>query len=78
MDIRGMGGNQALRDCAAILPEILNLKRKTEVSPLQEADYHQAVLKYESEMIPRTFKWVQLSDSTQRNVCVYDQQLPYR
>lgn len=67
-DFRGMGGNQALRDCANILPAIITLAQKAKRSGLQEKDFHGAIAEYEGCMIPRAFKWVQSSDMAQRSV----------
>ncbi|KAI8651119.1 FAD-binding-3 domain-containing protein [Fusarium keratoplasticum] len=62
---RGMGGNQALRDTATILPLLVGLSRDSESgnAPTTEKVTRQLRL-YETEMIPRAFGWVKKSGGT--------------
>lgn len=59
---RGQGGNQSMKDAAVLLPLIVQLadlaKLNKHATSLQIAG---ACEKYENEMIPRTFAWVQKS-----------------
>ena len=59
---RGMGGNQAMHDCADILPHLLELNdiAATGRSPTGE-EISSACAKYESAMIERAFTWVSKS-----------------
>ncbi|KAJ5638155.1 hypothetical protein N7490_008034 [Penicillium lividum] len=59
---RGMGGNQAMHDCADILPYLLELSgiSATGRSPTGE-EISSACAKYESVMIERAFTWVSKS-----------------
>ncbi|KAJ5809210.1 uncharacterized protein N7503_001428 [Penicillium pulvis] len=59
---RGMGGNQAMHDCADILPNLLELNgiAATGRSPTGE-EISSACAKYESAMIERAFTWVSKS-----------------
>ncbi|KAJ6035908.1 hypothetical protein N7540_000187 [Penicillium herquei] len=56
---RGMGGNQAMHDCADILPQLLELNdiALTGSSP-KTAEISAACDKYEAAMIERAFNWV--------------------
>lgn len=60
-----MGGNQALRDTATILPLLVGLSRDSESgnAPTTEKVTRQLRL-YETEMIPRAFGWVKKSGGT--------------
>ncbi|KAL2275011.1 hypothetical protein FJTKL_02557 [Diaporthe vaccinii] len=59
---RGMGGNQALRDCVDLLPPLLQLNEaaKSGNSP-STVEVKKALYVYESKMIDRAFAWVQKS-----------------
>ncbi|KAK2060350.1 FAD/NAD(P)-binding domain-containing protein [Colletotrichum caudatum] len=64
---RGMGGNQALRDCADLLPQLLRLSEAASTPgkpPPSSADVERALAAYESKMIDRAFAWVQKSGGT--------------
>ncbi|KAK2023342.1 FAD/NAD(P)-binding domain-containing protein [Colletotrichum zoysiae] len=63
---RGMGGNQALRDCADLLPQLLRLSEAAGTSGKSpsSADVERALAAYESKMIDRAFAWVQKSGGT--------------
>ena len=63
-----MGANQAMRDAADALPLILQLAQTSREGHLTDHDYALAVAQYESEMIPRAFKWVRSSGGTNENV----------
>ncbi|KAK3112403.1 hypothetical protein LTR53_011350 [Teratosphaeriaceae sp. CCFEE 6253] len=59
---RGMGGNQAMRDTATILPILVRLDRQyRESRQLSRGVVKQACAEYEDEMIPRAFSWVRKS-----------------
>jgi hypothetical protein len=60
-----MGGNQAMRDCADILPEILELNRlsKRGTSPTNE-EIFAGCTHYEDKMFDRAFGWVKKSGGT--------------
>lgn len=57
-----MGGNQALRDCVDLLPQLLQLNEaaKSRNSP-STVEVKKALAVYESKMIDRAFAWVQKS-----------------
>lgn len=57
--ISGMGGNQAMQDCAEALPALLKLASAF-ASPV-EADFIAALQGYENGMIDRAFDWVEQS-----------------
>jgi 2-polyprenyl-6-methoxyphenol hydroxylase-like FAD-dependent oxidoreductase len=63
---RGQGGNQALADCADMLPQLLHLNSLASVSPAHptHGEIEIACEKYEKAMIPRAFAWVQKSGGT--------------
>ncbi|KAJ4172079.1 hypothetical protein NW754_007677 [Fusarium falciforme] len=62
---RGMGGNQAMQDCADILPELLVLSKTAESDILiSSQDVESAVKRYEGKMIDRAFIWVKKSGGT--------------
>ncbi|KAL2673830.1 hypothetical protein Neosp_012274 [[Neocosmospora] mangrovei] len=62
---RGMGGNQAMQDCADILPELLQLSKTAEFgTPVSLQDIESAVKHYEDKMIDRAFTWVKKSGGT--------------
>ncbi|KAJ4186452.1 hypothetical protein NW755_007747 [Fusarium falciforme] len=62
---RGMGGNQAMQDCADILPELLVLSKTAESNILiSSQDVESAVKRYEGKMIDRAFTWVKKSGGT--------------
>lgn len=69
-----MGGNQALRDTATILPLLVGLSQDSESGnvPTTEKVTRQLQL-YETEMIPRAFGWVKKSGGT--SVVVSDPRL---
>ncbi|KAF6832917.1 FAD dependent oxidoreductase/monooxygenase [Colletotrichum plurivorum] len=59
---RGMGGNQAMRDCADALPEILNLNAAAKAGrELSNQNVGQALAAYEGKMLARSFEWVRKS-----------------
>jgi hypothetical protein len=63
---RGQGGNQALADCADLLPQLLHLNSLANIS-LAHPTYEDVALaceKYETAMIPRAFSWVRKSGGT--------------
>ncbi|KAK1461551.1 hypothetical protein CMEL01_14505 [Colletotrichum melonis] len=62
---RGMGGNQALHDCADALSHILALKEKADsgVQPSTQ-DISVACSQYERRVIDRAFTWVRKSGGT--------------
>ncbi|KAH6684924.1 hypothetical protein F5X68DRAFT_223060 [Plectosphaerella plurivora] len=62
---RGMGGNQAMLDCADLLPELLKLNTIAKSGAvIQLQDVTLAVTRYENKMIPRAFGWVKKSGGT--------------
>jgi hypothetical protein len=57
-----MGGNQAMHDCADILPFLLELNRMAATGRLPTGEeISSACGKYESAMIERSFAWVSKS-----------------
>lgn len=60
-----MGANQAMRDCAEMLPELVSLDRiaKSGSSP-STAQISAACKRYEDSMIDRAFTWVKKSGGT--------------
>ncbi|KAE8354549.1 hypothetical protein BDV28DRAFT_147006 [Aspergillus coremiiformis] len=59
---RGQGGNQALHDCADILPELIHLNQLVQDGKtLSSEDLAQACSRYETKMFPRAFDWVKKS-----------------
>ncbi|KAJ7880369.1 hypothetical protein B0H14DRAFT_1574287 [Mycena olivaceomarginata] len=59
---RGMGGNQAMRDAADMLPILVELAEKYKSSaPPGEPEIKDACRRYEQAMIPRAFEWVSKS-----------------
>lgn len=61
----GMGGNQALQDCADALPEILKLSEMAMAgNPPSTEQVSQVLGIYEEKMMERTFNWVQKSGGT--------------
>ncbi|KAJ5324945.1 hypothetical protein N7476_003545 [Penicillium atrosanguineum] len=62
---RGMGGNQAMHDCADILPYLLELNSTAASGrPPTGEEISSACAKYESTMIERAFTWVSKSGGT--------------
>ncbi|KAF5701363.1 fungal specific transcription factor factor [Fusarium mundagurra] len=62
---RGMGGNQAMRDIADALPELLELNRAAEAGPLLSTkEIETRCNSYEKQMIDRSFDWVAKSGGT--------------
>jgi 2-polyprenyl-6-methoxyphenol hydroxylase-like FAD-dependent oxidoreductase len=63
---RGQGGNQALADCADMLPQLLHLNSLASISPARptQEDVEVACEKYEKKMIRRAFSWVKKSGGT--------------
>lgn len=60
-----MGGNQAMQDCADILPELIKLSQMAKSSAIPSTqDVSLAVKQYENKMIDRAFSWVQKSGGT--------------
>ncbi|ENH72281.1 hypothetical protein FOC1_g10004519 [Fusarium oxysporum f. sp. cubense race 1] len=67
--IRGMGGNQAMRDIADMLPQLLELKRAAEAGPpLSTREIETRCNAYEKNMIDRSFAWVAKSGGTSQPV----------
>ncbi|CVL08432.1 uncharacterized protein FMAN_05174 [Fusarium mangiferae] len=65
LNTRGMGGNQAMRDVADMLPELLALKRAAEAGPpLSTKELEARCSAYEKKMIDRSFAWVAKSGGT--------------
>ncbi|OAL43318.1 FAD/NAD(P)-binding domain-containing protein [Pyrenochaeta sp. DS3sAY3a] len=60
---RGQGGNQALADCADMLPQLLHLNSLASIGPAHPTleEIKTACKKYEDAMIPRAFAWVKKS-----------------
>ncbi|KAF7590072.1 hypothetical protein BBP40_003274 [Aspergillus hancockii] len=59
---RGQGGNQALRDCAEILPELVKLNQQSLSGKMPSSEeICDACNRYESTMFPRAFGWVKKS-----------------
>lgn len=59
---RGMGGNQAMLDCADMLPEILKLNAEAESGkPPSLDEIRVSCNAYEARMLDRAFDWVQKS-----------------
>jgi hypothetical protein len=63
---RGQGGNQAMADCAEMLPQLLRLNTLANNGPAQPTpeDFIKACDSYEATMIPRAFEWVKKSGGT--------------
>jgi len=67
--IRGMGGNQAMRDTASLLPQLVKLNAQVKSGKLPSTEELAAACKvYEDEMIPRAFDWVRKSGGDQQIV----------
>lgn len=63
---RGQGGNQAMADCADLLPQLLHLNFLANGSPAHPT-YEEVKIsceKYEKAMMPRAFSWVRKSGGT--------------
>ncbi|KZM20527.1 uncharacterized protein EKO05_0008908 [Ascochyta rabiei] len=60
---RGQGGNQALADCADILPQLLRLDSLASIDPVRPTfeEVETACNSYESTMTARAFPWVKKS-----------------
>ncbi|KAK2482180.1 hypothetical protein H9L39_07819 [Fusarium oxysporum f. sp. albedinis] len=66
---RGMGGNQAMRDIADMLPQLLELKRAAEAGPpLSTREIETRCNAYEKKMIDRSFAWVAKSGGTSQPI----------
>ncbi|EGU85419.1 hypothetical protein HZS61_004342 [Fusarium oxysporum f. sp. conglutinans] len=62
---RGMGGNQALRDTATLLPLLIEISQVSESGKTSTTETVAKLLRsYEAEMIPRAFGWVTKSGGT--------------
>ncbi|PLB53993.1 FAD/NAD(P)-binding domain-containing protein [Aspergillus steynii IBT 23096] len=62
---RGMGGNQAMHDCAEILPHLVELNDIAAGGRLPTTEeISTRCAKYESQMIRRAFSWVRKSGGT--------------
>ncbi|KAE8422937.1 hypothetical protein BDV36DRAFT_290752 [Aspergillus pseudocaelatus] len=62
---RGQGGNQALLDCAEILPELIHLNLQAmNGKALSSEDISESCSRYEKKMFPRVFDWVERSGGT--------------
>jgi hypothetical protein len=71
-----MGGNQALCDTATILPLVSGLAQSAQKEhQVTTEDIAQALVQYETEMIPRAFDWVEKSGG--RTIMVSDSGIPY-
>lgn len=69
--ISGMGGNQALRDCADILPFMVELdKLFRNKGSLLDQDILPLIRSYEDGMIERAFEWVEKSGGSDIPVSV--------
>lgn len=67
---RGMGGNQSMRDCATIMPLLLDLAHSARAGEACTSDEIGRACKiYEAEMLPRSFAWVQKSGGLKPVVC---------
>ncbi|KAL4781311.1 FAD/NAD(P)-binding domain-containing protein [Aspergillus varians] len=65
---RGQGGNQALHDCADILPELVALNAQViSGRSLSTEDIRRACVRYEAKMFPRVFAWVKKSGGAVAN-----------
>lgn len=61
----GIGGNQAIRDCADILPEILELNRLSKRgTPPTSEEIFAGCTRYEAKVFARAFGWVKKSGGT--------------
>ncbi|KAF9694559.1 hypothetical protein EKO04_007697 [Ascochyta lentis] len=60
---RGQGGNQALADCADMLPQLLRLDALASIDPARASfeEFETACDKYERAMAARAFPWVKKS-----------------
>ncbi|KAL1900669.1 hypothetical protein Sste5346_002394 [Sporothrix stenoceras] len=65
---RGMGANQAMRDTADMLPQILALRDAAASEKLDKQTLSIAVNAYEGKMLPRAFHWVGMSGGTDETV----------
>lgn len=60
-----MGGNQALLDCADILPELRRLNDSAKLGvPVSSEQVESALTRYEEKMVARAFTWVAKSGGT--------------
>ena len=60
-----MGGNQALLDCADMLPELRSLNDSAKLGgPVSFEQVNSALSRYEEKMIKRAFTWVAKSGGT--------------
>lgn len=60
-----MGGNQALLDCADILPELRVLNDSAKLGgPVSSEQVKSALSRYEEKMVERAFTWVAKSGGT--------------
>ncbi|ODM17661.1 hypothetical protein SI65_07336 [Aspergillus cristatus] len=61
----GQGANQALHDCAEVLPELLPLHEAAKTGvPLSTEQIREACSRYENQMAERSFAWVKKSGGT--------------
>ncbi|KAL2071052.1 hypothetical protein VTL71DRAFT_12287 [Oculimacula yallundae] len=59
---RGMGGNQAMFDCTEMLPQLVELDRRSRSGKsLSSTEISDALERYEKSMLKRGFKWVKKS-----------------
>lgn len=59
---RGMGGNQSLWDAATILPLVFTFSKSAKQGKTVTTSHiRDALERYETEMIPRAFEWVEKS-----------------
>lgn len=69
-----MGGNQAMHDCAELLPYLIELNDITAAEgrapPLEEVSVR--CTKYEDQMMQRAFSWVRKSGGTSMPVSSRD------
>lgn len=60
-----MGGNQAILDCADILPELRGLSESAKLGgPVSSEQVKAALSRYEGKMVDRAFTWVAKSGGT--------------
>lgn len=60
-----MGGNQALLDCADILPELRSLNDSSKLGgPVSSEQVKSSLSRYEEKMVERAFTWVAKSGGT--------------
>ena len=69
---RGQGGNQSMKDAAVLLPFIVQLADLAKLNKhATNLEVTSVCERYENEMIPRTFAWVQKSGGTVYDLLLY-------